>query len=254
MLRRIIYLLLLIGAPLLAFCDNGAATLFKKGNGQYAKAQYKQAITFYEKLIDGGYQSSAVFFNLGNAFYKTGDNTSAILYYEKAHKLSPGDEDIRFNNQLVNSKITDKLDEVPEFFITKWWHGFILGFSLNALAVLSVLFLLTGSLVFILYRFTNSVVVKKVSFYSAILLLFFGLVTIFVAGRQADYFDTHHQAIVFSSSVTIKSEPGGKASKDLFVLHDGTKVDILEHNNDWVKIKLPNGNEGWIGATDIREI
>ncbi|WP_419700688.1 tetratricopeptide repeat protein [Mucilaginibacter sp. NFX135] len=252
-LLRIIYILLLIISPLLAFSDDATMALFKKGNAEYAKAQYPAAIASYQKLVDGGYRSVAIYFNLGNAYYKNGDIPSALLYYEKAHKLSPGDEDIRINIQLANLKTTDKLEATPEFFITKWWHGFILTCSLGTLAVLSVLLILGGALVLILYRFTSSVTIKKVSFYSAIALVFLGLVCIFIAGRQADYFDSHHEAIVFSGSVTIKSEPTLK-SKDLFVLHDGTKVDILEHNADWVKIRLSNGNEGWISATDVREI
>jgi tetratricopeptide (TPR) repeat protein len=252
MIGRAIYMLLLVISPLLAFSNDAASALFKKGNDQYTKAQYKEAIASYQKLVDGGYQSVAVYYNLGNSYYKTNDIAPALLYYEKAHKLSPGDEDIRVNIQLANSKITDKIDEVQEFFITKWWHSFILAFSLNTLAVISVLFFLTGSLIFILYRFTGSVTIKKTSFYVAILLLFFGLVTIFIAGRQADYFESHQQAIVFSGSVTIKSEPG--KGKDLYVLHDGTKVEILEHNNEWIKIRLVSGSEGWISATDVREI
>ena len=252
MIRQVSYILLLIVLPLLAFSDEGASSLFKKGNAQYAKAQYKEAITSYQKLVDEGYQSVAVYYNLGNAYYKTDDMSSALLYYGKAHKLSPGDEDIRINIQLANSKITDKMDEPQEFFITKWWHSFILGFSLNTLAVLSVLLIMAGFFVFILYRFTGSVSVKKASFYTAILLIFFGLITIFIAGRQASYFEAHQQAIVFTGSVTTKSEPG--KGKDLFVLHDGTKVEVLEHNNSWIKIRLPNGSEGWVNATDVKEI
>lgn len=253
-IRHILCLLLLLVAwPFIALCDDAAMALFKKGNSEYAKAQYKEAIASYQKVVDGGYQSVAVYFNLGNAYYKTGDIASALLYYEKAHKLSPGDEDIRVNLQLANSKTTDKFDEAPEFFITKWWHAFILGFSLNTLAILSVLFILAASGIFILYRFAGSVSVKKASFYTALVVLFLGLAFIFVAGRQADYFESHRGAIVFSGSVTIKSEPAN-ASKNLFVLHDGAKIEILEHNNDWIKIRLPNGNEGWINATDVKEI
>jgi tetratricopeptide (TPR) repeat protein len=252
MIRRILCLLFIL-TPVLAFCDSSTSALFKKGNDHYAKAQYKEAISSYQKLVDGGYQSVPVYFNLGNAYYKNGDIASALLYYEKAHKLSPGDDDIKLNLQLANLKTTDKLDEAPEFFISKWWHSFILASSLGTLAVLSVLSILAGSGTLILYRFTQSVGVKKASFYTAIALVFLGLSFIFIAGRQADYFESHQQAIVFSNSVTIKSAPTHTA-KDLFVLHDGTKVEVLEHNNDWIKIRLVNGNEGWIGANDVRDI
>ena len=66
---------------------------------------------------------------LGNTYYKLDDIPSALLYFEKAHKLNPADEDINFNIRLARSKTTDKLDEVPEFFATAWWHSFILFLS-----------------------------------------------------------------------------------------------------------------------------
>lgn len=253
MLKRCIYLLLLIVSPLLAFSNNDATALFKKGNDLYQKTKYKEATAIYQKMVDDGYQSAALYFNLGNTYYKTGDIAPALLYYEKARKLSPGDEDIRVNIQLANSKTSDKIEEVPEFFIRKWWHGFLLAFSANMLAVLSVSLLLAASALLILYRFTGSVGIKKASFYLAIVLLVVGISAIFISGRQAYYFEAHHEAIIFSSSVTVKSAPA-TSSKNVFVLHEGTKVNILGNNNNWVKIRLANGNEGWIGTGDAKEI
>ncbi|SEO33861.1 tetratricopeptide repeat protein [Mucilaginibacter sp. AW1-7] len=253
MLKRLIYLLLLIVAPLLAFSDDAGPALFKKGNNLYQKANYKEAAAAYQKMVDDGYQSASLYFNLGNAYYKNGDIAPALLYYEKAHRLSPGDEDIRVNIQFANSKTTDKIEAAPEFFITKWWTGFILAFSANALAVVSVLLFLAASGLLILYRFSGSVGIKKASFYSALILLLLGIGTIFISGRQAAYFDAHHDGIIFNSSVNVKNAPATTA-KNGFVLHEGTKVNILDKKSDWVKIKLANGNEGWVSTADVREI
>lgn len=253
MLKRCIYLLLLIISPLLAFSNGDATALFKKGNDLYQKSKYKDAAAAYQKMVDDGYHSSALYFNLGNAYYKTGDIAPALLYYEKARKLSPGDEDIRVNIQFANSKTADKIEEPGEFFISKWWHGFILAFPADTLAVLSVLLFLAASGLLILYRFTGSVGIKKASFYSAIVLLILGMGAVFIAGRQARYFEAHHEAIIFTPSVTVKSAPVD-SSKVVFVLHEGTKVNILESNSKWVKIRLANGNEGWIGSGDAKEI
>jgi len=248
-----LYLLLLVVLPLLSFGDNPVNQLFKKGNEQYAKAKYSEAIQSYQKILNGGYRSAAVYFNLGNAYYKTGDMPSALLYYEKAHKLTPGDDDVNFNIQLTDLKITDKIEPTPEFFITKWWHGFILFLSADTLSMLSVLLLMAGFSALIFYLFTNSLSLKKSSFYAGIVLLICGIVTIFISNRQVHYFNLHHQAIVFSSSVTVKSAPG-EAAKPLFVVHEGTKVDILQKNESWVEIELPNGNTGWVASTDVKEI
>lgn len=251
--NRIILLLMCIVLPLLSFGKDDAQVSLIKGNQQYAKSQYTAAQATYQQLLDEGYQSVALYFNMGNACYKNGDIPSALLYYEKAHKLAPGDDDINFNIQFANLKTTDKVEEAPEFFLTKWWKGFILMFSMGALSVLSIVLILLASAMLIAYLFTKSVSIKRSSFYIATGLLCFGFITIFMANRQADYFDNHHQAIIFSNSVNVKSSPGS-AARTLFVLHEGTKVDVLESNSSYTKIKLANGNEGWISAGDAKAI
>lgn len=249
--KSFIYLLLLIMLPAIAFAD-GAQELFKKANQQYARGQYPDAVKSYQQLINSGYQSIALYFNMGNASYKNGDLGPALLYYEKAHKLSPGDEDINFNIRLVNLKTSDRIEEAPEFFLAKWWRGFILMIAGGTLAVLSIILVLLASAALIIYLFTQSVGIKKTSFYGAIILFALGLITVFMSARQASYFDNHRQAIIFNT-VTVRSAPGN-TGKTLFVLHEGTKVDVLENNSNTIKIKLANGNEGWISAADAKNI
>ncbi|WP_428330885.1 tetratricopeptide repeat protein [Mucilaginibacter sp.] len=252
-MKRTVYFFLMFVLPSLCFGNNPADGFFASGNTFYAKGNYKEALAAYQKVLDAGYQSAALYFNMGNASYKTDDIASAILYYEKAHKLNPADEDINFNIRYANLKTTDKIDEAPEFFITRWWRGFILGFSLNTLALLSILFILAASGVLILYFFANAVLLKKVSFFSSIALFFVGAIFVFIGNRQTNYTSAHKEAIVFSSSTNVKSSPVDKAAT-LFVIHDGTKVNILDSSNGWAKIKLLNSNEGWIRSADIKAI
>jgi tetratricopeptide (TPR) repeat protein len=253
MQRRLFYLLVLFVLPLLSFGNDDASGLFKKANDYYAKAQYKDALAAYQQIIDDGYQSAGVYFNMGDASYKTGDIPSAVLYYEKAHKMSPGDEDINFNLRYVNLKTTDKIDAAPELFLNRWWQAFILSFSARVLTVWSIVFVFLASGLLVLYFFTASVSVKKTSFYTSITLFVLGVLAIFMASRQLSYFDDHRQAIVFSNSVNVKSGPVDKSGV-LFVIHEGSKVNIMENTNGWIKIGLANGNEGWIKATDVKEI
>jgi tetratricopeptide (TPR) repeat protein len=248
-----LYLLLYITLPLLSFGNNDVQALFDKGNQLYAKAQYPQALVVYQQVLKAGYQSAPLYFNMGNASYRNNDVASAILYYEKARKLAPGDEDINFNIRFANLRTADRVEEAPEFFLTRWWHNFILALSLDALAIISIGLMLLAGLTLIAYLFTQSVTFKKVSFYSAIIIFFFSLAAIFVANRQSNYFESHHQAIIFSGTVTVKSSPASSA-KALFVLHEGTKVDVIGTNNNRLRIKLANGSEGWIGISDVKEI
>jgi tetratricopeptide (TPR) repeat protein len=250
---RIVYLFIGLVLPLFSFGNDDAHALFEKGNAYYAKAQYKEAAAAYQAIVDEGYQSAAVYFNMGNASYKTGDIPSALLYYEKAHKLAPGDDDINFNIRFANSKTTDKVDAVPEFFLNRWWQAVMLSFSINALSVMSIAFILLGSAILAGYFFANSVTLKKFSFYASLLFFFLFVLTFFIAGRQTSYFENHRQAIIFSNSVNVKNGPIER-SNTVFVIHDGTKVNVLDTSNDWMKIGLPNGNVGWIKVSDAKEI
>ncbi len=253
MLKRSVYLFIWLVLPLLSFGNSQAHDLFEKANAYYAKAQYKEALAAYQQIINGGDQSAAIYFNMGNACYKLDSIPAALLYFEKAHKLAPGDDDINFNIQYTNLKTTDKIEEVPEFFLARWLRAFVMELSVNVLSIWSVVLFLSGSALLILYFFATAIVVKKSSFYAGITLFFLGILTIFIANRQVSYFDDHRQAIIFSSSVTVKSGPVERAGT-LFVIHDGTKVNIVGDSNGWIRIRLANGNEGWVKASDVKEI
>jgi tetratricopeptide (TPR) repeat protein len=250
--RQVICLLLMLSLPLFSW-SNDYGALFQKANEQYKKAQYQDAVQSYSELLTGGYRSEAVYFNLGNAYFKLGDIPSALLYYEKAHKLAPGDEDVNFNIYFASSKTADKVEPEPEFFVTQWWRGAMLYFSIGALSVLTILCFIIGSGLLVLYLFTPVASVKKLSFYIGVPLFLAGVLFIFIANRQEHYFNDHRQAIIFNGSVSVRSGPGDQAAT-LFVLHDGTKVNILDNNNGWIKVQLANGNEGWIQQSDVKEI
>ena len=246
--------LLLFAVP---FCtlakEIDAEALLKRGNEAYAKNQYGEAASAYQQVLDSGYQSAAVYFNLGNAHYKLAALPEAILNYEKALKLSPGDADIQLNLQLANLKITDRIEAVPEFFLTKWWKEFVLFIPLGALSVFVVICAIAGFILLIAYLYLTTVWPKKMAFYGGVTLLSLALLFLIMAGVQSHYLNAGQEGIVFSGAVDVKSGPDDK-QKTLFVIHEGTKVNIGEQDDDWIKIVLANGNGGWIKLADIRKI
>ena len=64
---------------------------------------------------------------------------------------------------------------------------------------------------------------------------------------------TKTQAVLMLANAYIKSAPSSH-SEDLFILHEGTKVQTLEVFNNWTKIKLSDGMMGWIESKAIQEI
>lgn len=248
-----VVLLLLV----LPFCvsakEINAEALLTKGNEAYAKNKFQEAAGAYQQVLDAGYQSAAVYFNLGNASYKLGEIPEAILNYEKALKLSPGDADIQLNLQLANLKITDRIEAVPDFFLTKWWKAFIYFFSLSTLSVFTVVCFIAGFILLIAYLFLVAVWPKKLAFYAGVVALSLGLIFLIMSGMQSHYLNVSQQGIVFSGAADVKGGPGVK-QKTLFVIHEGTKVTMQEQEGDWIKVVLSNGNSGWIKFSDIKEI
>lgn len=246
--------LLLLAVP---FCvlakDIDPEALLKQGNEAYAKNQYSKAASAYQQVLEAGYESAAVYFNLGNAHYKLAELPEAILNYEKALKLNPGDADIQLNLQLANLKITDRIEAVPEFFLTRWWKEFVLFIPLGTLSVFILICAIAGFISLIAYLYLSTIWPKKMAFYGGVTLLSFALLFLIMAGVQSHYLNADQEGIVFSGAADVKSGPNGK-QKTLFVVHEGTKVNIREQDNDWVRIVLANGNGGWIKLAEIRKI
>ena len=219
----------------------------------YNAKQYPEAINLYTKIISGGYESYALYYNLGNAYYRNNDNTEAILFYEKALKMAPNNEDIQHNIEVVNSKLIDKVEKVPELFYKRWWKMLLNLMDLNTLAIFNIVFLSSALILIALYIAATSTLIRKISFWTGLVLLFlFGLGSI-AASQRNHYLNSQHEAIVFEPTVNIKSSPDDN-SKDIFVLHEGTKVVLLDVVADWQEIRIANGSIGWIKTSFLRKI
>ena len=53
---------------------------------------------------------------------------------------------------------------------------------------------------------------------------------------------------------SVKSSPSGDSAKDLFVLHEGTKVRVIDNVGAWSNVELADGRQGWIPSADIETI
>lgn len=252
-MRNLYVLFLLLALPMLSLAADAPEAGFVKGNAFYAKGKYKEAVAAYQQVLDAGYSSAGLYFNLGNAYYKLDEIPLAILNYEKAHKASPGDEDISVNIQLANLKIKDKIEAVPEFFLAKWWQSFLLFCSAELLSILAVSACLVGFALLIVYLFAVALSVKRPAFYAGICLLVLALLMVLVAGLQTSYLDSSNGAVVFDGTVNVKSGPKD-SFKTLYVVHEGLKVSIKEENDGWAKVELPNGNVGWLALASVKKI
>ena len=234
------------GTSAKAVTKNNADTEYQKGN-------YQQAIRDYEEILKNG-ESAEIYFNLGNAYYRTDNITKAVLNYERARLLSPGDDDINFNLQFARSKTIDKITPQSEMFFVTWYKSLVNFTSVDNWAKTGILCIVMALLLVLLYLFGPQLMLRKVGFFGGLAFFVIFLLSNLFAFQQKQALDNRTGAIIISPSVNIKKTPA-KNSADQFVLHEGTRVDIIDKGmTDWRCIRVGDGREGWIETKAIEEI
>jgi len=230
-----------------------AAATKAEADSAYAAGRFQEAAAAYEAILKDGV-SADLYYNLGNAYYRADDITRAVLNYERALMLSPGDKDIRHNLQMARSKTIDKITPETEFFFVTWSRALVNIMSVDAWARLALVALALAVVLALVYLFANAVWLRKVGFFGGgALLLLFVIANIF-AYMQKRELTASKGAIVVSSAVTIKSTPAAGGT-DLFILHEGTRVDIVDDQmQQWKQIRVADGKEGWVESSKIEKI
>ena len=229
-------------------------SLWNDANMAYAEGRWSDAVNGYEQISDLGLESAALYCNTGDAFFKDGNIPMAILYYEKALKLDPSYSDARYNLDLLNQMIQDRIDAVPEFIFKAWLRDICYIMDSDSWAI-TFLVLLTLTLAMgLMFVLAPTVAARRTGFFTGIVTLLFALFAIsFSIWQKADY-ESADAAIVMRPVTSVKSSPSSEASMDLFILHEGTKVRVLDTVGSWNNIELADGRQGWIRSSDIAVI
>lgn len=225
----------------------------QQANEAYQSNDFKNAIELYTKVVDLQYESATLYYNLGNAYFKSGDNARALLWLERARRLDPNNEDIIHNISFVEQKLVDRIEHLPELFIIKLWNNTSRFLTGNQWATLSIVACSLFALCLLIILLIRISWIRSISIFAAILALFLTVFSVIFAKKESTRYIQHPQGIIMGYVVNVKSTPNEKGS-DLFVIHSGLKVGITDQLNEWVEIRLPNGEKGWIQTTQIEEI
>ncbi len=248
-------LLLLLHFALItrASSDSEAIKTFHLANIAYQKLDYEKSINLYEQLIKNKTISEEVFFNLGNSYFKAGNFAKAILNYERAKKLDPDDDDTNFNLKIASLKVVDKIESIPQIFYKRWINQFsvLLPADTFSIVLIVMIWLFFASAAF--YISSSTVTGKKISFILIVVFLFLTGLSGVMAVRSHAIARIDKQSIIMSTSVYVKSSPDEKGN-DLFILHEGTKIDVLDQIDNWRKIRIANGSVGWMKSDDMEII
>lgn len=232
-------------------CTAQSNKLFDEATAAYNSGEYEKAIAFYTDILDDGEHSAAVYYNLGNSYYKLNKIAESIYFYEKALLLSPNDEEVKTNLSYAQNMTIDAIDTIPETGLSKLYKSVTGKLTFDQWAYLAVALIIIFVLLYILFYYANSSTLKRWSFIGSILALFICIIAIVFAFIQRSDFKDLQPAIIFAEESSIKSEPN-VSSQQVFEIHAGTKVNVLDQLDEWNKIKLADGKTGWIQKNELK--
>jgi tetratricopeptide (TPR) repeat protein len=79
--------------------------MFDSANRLYDEGKYTAAASSYEKLVEAGVMSPALYFQFGKFVFKSGQIGRAIAAYRKAEQMSPRDPDVQGNLQFARNQV-----------------------------------------------------------------------------------------------------------------------------------------------------
>jgi len=246
-MKKLLYLFLLATQVFWAQND------FEKGNALYRKGDYSQAVASYESILKTKKHSAELYYNLANSYYKLHKVAPAIYNYEKALLLNPNDKEIKNNLNFARKMAIDDIKETPRVGFNKMIQDVTSTFNYDSWAWLAIGFSFGFLLLFIGYYFSSTTLLKRIFFIGMFIALLVIIVGVLSAVFEKNVYQEDRPAIVFAEVLPVKTEPKSD-SADAFILHEGTKVYVLETLEDWRKIQLPDETEGWVEMNGIKEL
>ncbi|HPF10071.1 MAG TPA: tetratricopeptide repeat protein [Flavobacteriaceae bacterium] len=227
--------------------------LFEQGKEQYKAESYQEAINSWSKILQGGEHSAALYFNMGNAYYKLNQVGPSIYYYEKALQMAPHNSDIQHNLAFAQNATVDAIEPLPKTFFAKWNEKIsgLMGYDGWAWFSVGAVFLF--AFCFLNYYFGVQSQRKRLFFAGSLVSFLVLMGAFFMAFRTFHSFQNNREGIVFATVCEVKSGPRMKEATT-FKLHEGTKVTILAEEDNWYRISLADGKDGWLPEGDLKEL
>jgi len=223
---------------------------FDIANSYYNSSKYNKSIQLYEEILKDGWHSAYLYYNLGNAYYRNGMIGQSIWAYNKAISLNPRLENVKYNLEIVSSKIIDRVVLPPEFLPVEIYINLKLAYSYYEWLMLgSIVLLLTACFYVALKLFMfNNYIFKKLNFISVIVTFIVHLIIldVFLEKNEKQF------GIIVFDNVSAYSGPFYGDNTVLFTLNEGTQAQLSQEQGEWFEIVILNGGKAWIPKEKIR--
>ena len=252
MIRKLILLSFLLITNSALSQEKGDKT-FENANAAYNAGQYEKAVMHYKEILENGMHSASLYYNLANAYYRLNQVGESIFYYEKAKQLDPQDQDIILNSTFAQNMAIDAIEQLPKSQITRFQEKTFDMLSQEGWAFLSVLLAWILVLFWALYIWNRVPAVKRIYFISTLILGLLLIGSLTISYTKSSHTAATTYGILFNKKIKVWAEPNSRAEV-LFLLHEGTKTQLLDRLQEWQKIRIANGSEGWIKDGKVRSL
>ncbi len=248
----LILLAFVVASPAISY-DGDAESAFREGNVAFQKDDFEGAIDAYQGLIDAGYESGALYYNLGNAYYREGNIAMAILNYERAMRRMPADEDLLHNLEVARLQTIDRIEPVPRLFLWDYLRAVEDHLDISTLTATAYCGYLICLVAIALLVLSGGVRVRKYGLIACVISLLTMGMTVSMLAKKISSLEEKNHGIVVAEIADVKNAPDDEGP-DIFILHSGTKVKLLDRLEEWIQIRLEDGKVGWLTADDLEII
>jgi tetratricopeptide (TPR) repeat protein len=244
-------LVALLGVPARAALADPVDEAFKKGNDAYYRGDYKGAMEAYERVAALGVVNEDLYYNLANAYYRAGRLGPAIYNYERALALDSDQDDAAYNlriaRQYAERRAADKIEGADR---DPLWMRAAGAFTVTTLTWTFMALYVALFALFIVLRFVPSSLTRAGLVAVTPFVLAATIAAGLMLGGRIYLAERVRQAIILPDAVAVKEGPDPNY-KTAFDVHAGLRVRLADHDQDWIKIRLANGLEGWVRDRDV---
>ena len=222
---------------------------WKRGNEAHLRGDYAAAAAAYEQLDKQHVVSADLYYNLGVTYFRQQKLGPAIWAFERALVVAPDDDDARFNlaqaRKLASQRAHDKLEGAER---EPLWIRIVTSFSPSTEVWLFCgLYLGCFGLLFLRRSMAHD---SRLAVSTAAALLGTGAILsgLLVLGRVN--LDRIPAAVILPDRVAVKEGADGNF-RTSFEVHGGLRVRVLDREQDWLRVRLANGLEGYVRVEDV---
>lgn len=233
-----------------SFEDNGYLQYIEGEKAVIASQRriaFNNALLFYLQTAQER-PSGKLLYNIGNCYYQLGEYGLAILYYNRALKELPRNKTILHNLEITKRKVGSEVEPksyVGNFFL--YFHRYLSIYERELVIIgLSILAFVFASL---------NIYIPSSTFQKMCLWLLGIAIAFLISIFWTSYFSTPEAIVIRSTPLYAGAGPQYVTIKGK-IATQGAKIEILEVENggNWLKIKLPTGEEGYISKEYCRTI